>query len=180
MISLPFRRPRPSNIATLYGMIVAQARLPTFYRDYGVPDTVEARLDMIVLHLVLLLRRLSQAHGGALPPLGQGLFDHFCRDIDGNLREMGVGDLSVPKKMRKVGEAFYGRANAYERALDANDQAALEVAVARNVFGMAEITLGVRSLAAYMRNADTWLASRSPQELTQGTQPVFPPFAAMA
>src|SRR4051794_2080514 len=84
MISLPFRRPRHSpNIAALYGMIVAQARSPAFYLGYGVPDTVTGRLDMIVLHLVLLLRQLTKAQG-AVPPIGQQLFDRFCQDIDDN------------------------------------------------------------------------------------------------
>src|SRR5690349_2939431 len=104
MISLPFRRtPRDPNIRALYGMIVAQARSPAFYRDYGVPDTVTARLDMIVLHLVVVLRRLRAGAGG-LPQAGQDVFDLFCRDIDDNFREMGIGDLKVPKEMQKVGE----------------------------------------------------------------------------
>lgn len=180
MISLPFRRtPQNPNIAALYGTIVAQARAPVFYRDYGVPDTVDGRLEMIVLHLVLLLRRLSQASGGALPPPGQELFDCFCRDIDDNFREMGVGDLAVPKRMRKVAEAYYGRAKAYESALAADDPAALEAAVARNVFGAADVSLGARALAAYIRNTSAWLARRSPEELMQGGL-AFPPFAAMA
>ena len=120
MISLPFRRSRQTpNIDALYGMIVAQARSPAFYRGYGVPDTVAGRLDMIVLHLVLLLRQLTEAtaRSGAVSPLGQQLFDRFCRDIDDNFREMGVGDLAVPKEMQRVAEAFYGRAKVYESAL---------------------------------------------------------------
>jgi cytochrome b pre-mRNA-processing protein 3 len=77
MISLPFRRlRRDPTIDTLYGTIVAQARSPVFYRDYGVPDTVLARLDMIMLHLVLVLRRLRDA-GPDGPAVGQRLFDHF-------------------------------------------------------------------------------------------------------
>jgi cytochrome b pre-mRNA-processing protein 3 len=133
-------------------MIVAQARSAAFYRDYGVPDTVDGRLDMIVLHLVLVLRRLTRGLA-ALPPLGQQLFDHFCQDIDDNFREMGVGDLAVPKEMRRVAEAFYGRAKAYEAALAGDDAKALEASVARNVFGIAEPPLGARRLAVYMREA---------------------------
>src|SRR5438128_1817883 len=107
MISLPFRHSGPApNIDALYGMIVAQARSPAFYLGYGVPDTVSARLDMIMLHLLLLLRQLP-AENGAPSPTGQRLFDRFCRDIDDNFREMGVGDLKVPEEMRKVAEAFY-------------------------------------------------------------------------
>jgi cytochrome b pre-mRNA-processing protein 3 len=172
MISFPFRRPNRPNIDALYGMIVAQARAPAFYRGYGVPDTVDGRLDMVVLHLILLLRGLP-------PPLGQHLFDRFCQDIDDNFREMGVGDLAVPKKMQKVVEAFYGRAQAYEAALAANDLAALEAAIARNVFGATATPLGVRSLAAYMREAGLRLGRLSPEAMARGDLD-FPDPAAMA
>jgi cytochrome b pre-mRNA-processing protein 3 len=159
MISLPFRRPsRNSTIDGLYGTIVAQARSPVFYRSYGVPDTVSARADMIVLHLVLVLRRLREAQA-SLPSenaLGQQLFDRFCEDMDDNFREMGVGDLAVPKAMRRVGEAFYGRARSYEAALAAGDVDSLATALARNVFdaaGTPKRPLGARRLAAYIFQA---------------------------
>jgi cytochrome b pre-mRNA-processing protein 3 len=171
MISLPFRRPNRPNIDALYGMIVAQARTPAFYRDYGVPDTVEGRLDMLVLHVVLLLRGLA-------PLLGQQLFDRFCQDIDDNFREMGIGDLAVPKEMRKVAEAFYGRAQAYETALAAGDTAALETAVARNVFGATAPTLGACALAAYIRHASASLGCLSPEDVARGAFQ-FPSPAAM-
>ena len=168
MISLPFRRSgQTRNIDALYGMIVAQARSRAFYLGYGVPDTVSARLDMIVLHLVLLLRQLPSENGGA-SPTGQRLFDRFCRDIDDNFREMGVGDLKVPKEMQKVAEAFYGRAKAYEGALAGNDPAALEAAVARNVFGVTTPPLGARRLATYMCEANRRLGRQEPQSLVRG------------
>jgi cytochrome b pre-mRNA-processing protein 3 len=163
MISLPFRRPRQvPSIDALYGMIVAQARRRTFYFGYGVPDTIAARLDMIMLHLVL--------HGnaqGVATPAGQQLFDRFCQDIDDNFREMGVGDLTVPKEMRRVAEAFYGRAKAYESALADDNAAALEAAVARNVFGVTEPPLGARRLAAYMREASRRLGEQEPVALAR-------------
>jgi cytochrome b pre-mRNA-processing protein 3 len=128
-----FRRSGTPTIAALYGAIVAQARLPVFYAGFGVPDTVEGRFDMIVLHLVLVLRRLRRE--AELTKLAQGLFDSFCRDMDHNLREMDVGDLSVPKEMKRLGEAFYGRQRAYEEALSGADGAApLAAALGRNVF----------------------------------------------
>ena len=110
-----FRKPRkPSRgtIEAIYGMIVTQAREPLFYRDLGVPDTVNGRFDLLVLHLWMVLRRLKSIEGGA--DLSQALFDRFCDDMDANLREMGVGDLTVPKRMQAFGEAFYGRAAAYD------------------------------------------------------------------
>ena len=174
MISLPFRRPsRGASIATLYGMIVAQARHLEFYRGYGVPDTVDGRLDMIVLHLVLVLRQLTRVHG-ALPPAGQALFDRFCADMDDNFREMGVGDFGVPKRMQKVGEAFYGRAKVYESALLDADPAMLEAAVARNVFGAADRPLGARRLAAYMRETADGLAAQQDVDALTSAKVKFP------
>jgi cytochrome b pre-mRNA-processing protein 3 len=175
MISFPFRRPRQSpNIDALYGMIVAQARSETFYRDYGVPDTVSGRLDMILLHLVLLLRQLTGNHGNnTVPPDGQGLFDRFCQDIDDNFREMGVGDLSVPKEMQRVVGAFYGRAKVYEAALAGEGDDALVAALARNVFGVSEPPVGARRMAAYMREASRSLAAQEPAALARA-EPVFP------
>ena len=156
-------------------MIVAQARSPSFYRDYGVPDTVTARLDMIVLHLVLLLRQLAAT--GAATSLGQPLFDRFCRDMDDNFREMGVGDLAVPKEMRKVAEAFYGRSKAYEAALAAEGIETLAQTLARNIYGVAEPPLGAYRLAAYMRDAAQGLAK---QDIVAGRESHFPDPEAIA
>jgi cytochrome b pre-mRNA-processing protein 3 len=169
MISLPFRRFRRAlNIDALYGMIVAQARSPAFYQAYGVPDTVEGRLDMLILHLVLLRRRLNKGQdAAAMAPAGEQLFDRFCQDIDDNFREMGVGDLKVPKAMRRVAEAFYGRTKAYESALEADSAAPVEAAIARNVFGVAEPPLGARRLAAYMREANRRLTAQAPAALAR-------------
>ncbi len=163
MISLPFRRFAPNpTIESVYGMIVAQARSSAFYRDYGVPDTVAGRFDMIVLHLVLVLRRLRGV-SNLVDPLGQQIFDRFCLDMDHNLREMGVGDLAVPKQMKGFAEAYYGRSDVYEAALaNTVDGEPLVAAIARNVFGQAEVTLGARRLAAYMREAARQLAGQNP------------------
>jgi cytochrome b pre-mRNA-processing protein 3 len=169
MISLPFRRsPRSHTIDALYGTIVAQARTPSFYRGYGVPDTVAGRLDMIILHLLLVLRRLAAAPGDARL-VGQEVFDRFCQDVDNNLREMGVGDLAVPKQMRRFAGAFYGRAKAYESALAQEDLDALAAALARNVFAAAEPPLGARRLAAYMRQAACRLAEQETAALVRAT-----------
>ena len=101
MILKRFRLNRPNRkIDDLYGAIVAQSRRSAFYVGYGVPDTIDGRFDLIVLHMVLLLARLDREGPSA------HLFDHFCRDLDANLREMGVGDLAVPKRMRQFAEAF--------------------------------------------------------------------------
>jgi len=152
MILPRFRRSSQARtIPALYGAIVAQARSATFYADFGVPDTVEGRFDLIVLHLVLLLRRLGR-DATAGRGLGQDLFDEFCRDLDANLREMGTGDLAVPKRMQAFAEAFYGRQAAYLAALDAADPKDLEKALARNIFSTGD-DAGAVPLAAYVRAA---------------------------
>src|SRR3954470_5263083 len=143
-----FRKPRIAprgTIEAIYGMIVTQAREPLFYRDLGVPDTVNGRFDLLLLHLWLVLRRLKSVGSGTA--LSQALFDHFCSDMDDNLREMGVGDLTVPKRMQKFGEAFYGRAAAYDRALEAGAEP-LAQALCKNILDGADIG-HARQLAAY-------------------------------
>src|SRR5690242_16226463 len=139
--------PRTATIRSLYGTIVAQARLPEFYARYGVPDTVEGRFEMIVLHLALFLRRLRRETGEA-QALGQAVFDLFCRDMDHNLREMGVGDLRVPKEMRRLAEAFYGRLEAYDRGLNATTPETLTAALVRNV--LAGASANAERLAIYV------------------------------
>jgi cytochrome b pre-mRNA-processing protein 3 len=143
-----FRKPHApprGTIEAIYGMIVAQAREPLFYRAFAVPDTVNGRFDMVLLHLWMVLRRLRPVEGGAA--LSQALFDYFCADMDGNLREMGVGDLTVPKRMHKFGEAFYGRSAAYEAALAAGGEP-LAQALCKNILNGSEIEKA-RQLAAY-------------------------------
>jgi cytochrome b pre-mRNA-processing protein 3 len=161
------RRVRPHTISALYGTIVAQARLACFYREYAVADTVSGRFDLLVLHLALVLDRL--ANEPQLRELGQALFDHFCADMDRNLREMGIGDLSVPKHMQRVGEAFYGRAQAYRAALALEGQEALMEAVERNIYGKAEGGhAGAARLAAYIREAVRDLRGQSASRILAG------------
>ena len=167
MILRLFRHtPREDTIASLYGTIVAQARAPAFYQAYGVPDTVNGRLEMVMLHALLLLRRL-EGESALARGLGQGLFDRFCRDMDETMREMGVGDLAVPRKMRRIGAAFYGRQAAYRAALAASDDRPLAAALERNVFaGTGGGGTAVR-LAAYVREADRRLAAQDGFERAQ-------------
>lgn len=160
------------SIDELYGAIVAQARSPVFYRAYGVPDTVHGRFDLIVLHLVLLIDRLGRG-ADAGRGIGQRLFDVFCRDLDDNLREMGVGDLAVPKRMRAFGEAFYGRQSVYLAAFAAADQGELEKALRRNIFADAADDSGAVRLAHYVRAAQRRFESQDDAALLRG-EVVFP------
>ena len=166
MIPPLFRRPDPS-IATLYGAIVTQARDARFYQSYGVPDTVLGRFDLIVLHLALVLRRLRAGDGSA-QGLAQALFDAFCRDMDHNLREMGISDQGVPRQMRRVGEAFYGRAQAYDAALAHPGDDALVEALRRNVYAEPAETVAVSGLAAYVRRAADELDVQALDNLMRG------------
>jgi cytochrome b pre-mRNA-processing protein 3 len=167
MILRLFRRtPRVDTIACLYGTIVAQARTRAFYQIYGVPDTVNGRLEMIMLHAVLMLQRLER-EPAAVRALGQGIFDRFCRDIDESMREMGVGDLTVPRKMRRIGEAFYGRQATYRAALAAADERPLAAALQRNVFAGGSDGAGVDRLAAYVREVVRGLAAQDGFERAQ-------------
>jgi cytochrome b pre-mRNA-processing protein 3 len=182
MILARFRRnSQARTIHALYGAIVAQARSVTFYADYRVPDTVEGRFDLIVLHLVLLLNRLgrrakaARGLGQALlgqALIGQELFDAFCDDLDANLREMGVGDLAVPKRMQAFAEAFYGRQAAYLAALEAADHRVFEEALARNIFPAGN-DAGAAQLARYARAAVTSLDAQDDGALIRG-EVVFP------
>jgi cytochrome b pre-mRNA-processing protein 3 len=173
MIFHLFRRtPRTDSIASLYGTIVAQARAPAFYQNCRVPDTVNGRLEMIILHAVLLLARLEREDEPDRR-LGQEVFDAFCRDMDASLREMGVGDLAVPRRMRGIGEAFYGCQAAYRAALAAPDDAALAGALARNVFAGASAADDGERLAAYVRRAVRELAAQDADAI-RGGRVVFP------
>jgi len=181
MILAAFRRsPARRSIHALYGAIVAQARYPAFYTSYGVPDTVEGRFDLIVLHLVLVLHRLDREGEtpdgigrGPAGDAGQQLFDTFCRDLDANLREMGVGDLAVPKRMQGFGEAFYGRLRAYRAAFACVNDRELENALARNIFGVAGGDDRAVRLARYARAAAAQLAAAAVGALLAGTM-IFP------
>jgi len=179
MIPPLFRTPS-RTIAALYGAIVAQARDPRFYQAYGVPDTVLGRFDLIVLHLSLVLRRLREGDHAART-VAQGVFDEFCRDMDHNLREMGISDPGVPRQMRKVGEAFYGRAKAYDAALSASGEDALTQALSRNVYAeSAEPHVAAVRLAAYVRYAVEALAAQPFEELARGALHFSEPTAALA
>lgn len=167
MILPRFRRnPNDATIAALYGAIVAQARLPAFYGALAVPDTALGRFDMVVLHAILVVRRLN----ASVPtqPLAQGLFDTFCRDMDDNLREMGVTDIGVPRKMRQLAEAFYGRARAYEAALAEGDDAVLAAALTRNVYAGAGTPVAAGALASYVRAAAGTLDREDDAALRRG------------
>ncbi len=119
---------------SLYAAAVLQARTAAFYRDLKVPDTLEGRFELYSLHVVLILHRLK-GQDPVAQEIGQALFKAYIQALDSALREMGVGDLSMAKKMRKLGEAFYGRIKAYDLALSAlPDRTELLSVIGRTVY----------------------------------------------
>lgn len=162
------RLERPAFL--LYAAAVAAARDPVFYAELGVPDTVDGRFDMVSLHVYLLVRRLG-ALADPGPKLAQAVFDAMFSDMDLNLREMGVGDLSVGKRNRAMWEAFHGRSAAYQTALAAHDDASLTESLLRNVWrGTApEPADAAQSLARIIRAQDRALAAQSLARLLGGT-----------
>lgn len=157
-------KPRPAQAAgrALFQALAAQARTPALYARLGAPDTVEGRFELYVLHLVLVLHRLK-GQGAEAGEVAQAAFDAFLKNLDEGLRDMGVGDLSVGKKMRKLGEAVYGRIKSYDQALTAAEpQAALAEVIARTVFegAHASSTSTSEPLARYAAQGATRLAAQ--------------------
>jgi cytochrome b pre-mRNA-processing protein 3 len=145
-----------SQAETLFEALNEAARSPALYADAGAPDTVEGRFEVLGLHVFLALRRLKR-DAPASDRLSVALQEIFFRRLDDALREIGVGDLSIGRKIRGLAEAFYGRAAAYEKAFG-EGQEALAAALARNVFESADAG-PARLLADYALKADHRLAS---------------------
>lgn len=170
------RRRRAVQAAALYEIANVQARDPAFYRHYRVADTIDGRFDLVVLHVVLLIERLAK-EGKEGAALGQEVFDTTFRSFDVGLREIGVGDLSVGKKIRKMADAFYGRAKAYREALAADAEAgALVSAIARNVYREKALSPDdPRALAAYVRRTVEALAALPGHDILAGSFRFPPP-----
>lgn len=158
--------PSRTLIDILYGQAVAQARTPAFYVRMGVPDRIDARFELYTLHVLLLVMRLSD-EGDHGDEFGQALFDTYVSALDNALRELGVGDVAVGKKMRKLGAALYGRMQAYETALRAGDADALSAALARNVLETEDAAAG-DELARYALDSRTGLARQTLAALEKG------------
>ncbi|MBK8175585.1 MAG: ubiquinol-cytochrome C chaperone family protein [Rhodospirillales bacterium] len=145
------RRAEKSAAHALYRAIVRQSRLPEFYATHGVPDTPDGRFDLIVAHTVLVMRRLHRMPSRTRA-LSQALFDLMFADMDQNLREMGVGDLAVGKRIKAMAKGFYGRLAAYDRALTAENGDDLKTALCRNLYRKANFEDGqVAAVATYLR-----------------------------
>lgn len=161
------RRSEDEAVGRIYERIVAQSRRPEFYRDLGVADSLDGRFDMLALHAMLVLRRFKQ-DGEKTRRVGQELFDHMFFDMDRSLREIGVSDLSVGKRVKQMSSAFMGRIAAYEEGLD-GAAGALEAALIRNVYrDMAPEGDAVELLAGYMRRVDQALRELALEPIMAG------------
>lgn len=160
------KKSAPEAVFVVYTAIVAQSRQARFYADWGVPDTVTGRFDMICLHLALVLRHLRSSDK-SVGEFSQQLFDLFFKDMDRSLRELGAGDLSVPKKIQKMGNVFYGLLGKLTEALDARDRQALEALLRRNVFDD-QPAPGIGPLADYLEVQAAHLAEQSAPLIVAG------------
>ena len=144
MILKLFRKsPTTEAVSAVYRAIVAQSRQPVFYAEWGVPDTVTGRFDMISLHLALLFRRLRREKPGGVE-FSQQVFDLFFKDMDRSLRELGVTDLGVPKKIQKMSTAFFGLMTSLNEAMDRDDRPGVEAVLRRNLFEPGQAAAGGR------------------------------------
>ena len=149
-----------------YQRVVEQARQPVFFAEYGVPDTVDGRFELICLHAFLYLHRLKSEPGSAA--VSQAFFDTMFADMDRGLREMGTGDLSVGRHVKRMAQGFYGRIRAYQEGLESGDEV-LSAALARNLFGtIAESAPVIDIVADYVRRTANQLAGQPGDELLDG------------
>jgi cytochrome b pre-mRNA-processing protein 3 len=156
---------------TLYGEIVSAARMPTFYSDWGVPDTIEGRFEMVAMHMALMLERLSR-EGEAGRSLSRALTEACIADLDDNMREIGIGDLAVPAKVKKAAAALYDRHRDIVAALSDADGAALESVLQRDMAALpGAVNIKVQALARYASRQQKALADVSSERMLRGAAP---------
>lgn len=133
--------------AQLYGQALTQTRRETFYTEYGVPDSFDGRFDLLLVHVFIILHNLMG--DDAYEDLSQALFDATFKDMDQTLREMGIGDMGVPKHMKRMMKAFNGRMHSYQLAMSPDSvppdvlpegvvHGSMEEALRRNLYGTVE------------------------------------------
>ena len=167
MILSLFRKPKLSEpVYAVYNAIVAQSRREIFYAEWGVEDTMTGRFDMISLHAALVFRRLRSSEQQS-KTFAQNVFDCFFHDMDRSLREMGVGDLSVGKRIEKMGGLFYGMLSNLSSILDSNDRARLIDFVSRN-FHAGATDPRAELFADYILECDETLKSQSVEQIMAG------------
>jgi len=153
----------------LYQSILQASRQPNLYTEFEVHDHLDSRFDMLCLHISLLMGRLRMLPEDVHKPLNQELFDRFFADMDFTLREMGVGDLGVGKRVRKMSEAFMGRLLAYTKSLERNDEVELALVLARNIRRSHDSNDADRRMADYVLQSRDRLSAVGDNEMQAGT-----------
>ncbi|MCL6706745.1 hypothetical protein M8R20_07030 [Pseudomonas sp. R2.Fl] len=162
-----------------YATLTSMARHPSFYTDLDVPDTVMGRFEMLSAVLILFFRRTAKSQRSG-QELAQEIVDAFFQDVDHSIRELGVGDQSVPKRMKKLAGMFYGRLESYAAALDTADRDRLAEALRRNIYPDAgETAPAMAGLADWMMKVDADLAARPEDEVASGSLTMMPPGGAV-
>ena len=156
-------------VERLYQSILQASRQPNLYTEFEVQDHLDSRFDMLCLHISLLMGRLRMLPEGIHKQLNQELFDCFFADMDFTLREMGVGDLGVGKRVRKMSEAFMGRLVAYTESLEKNDKTELALVLARNIRRTNDCNDVDRRMADYVLKSRDRLSAVSDNEMEAGT-----------
>ena len=173
-LSRLFKEPkRKADARNLYEALVIQARTPAFYADHSVPDTVDGRFDMIILHVWIVLSHFKTVPAdlqARREKLGQALFDYMIQDFDRNVRQIGISDVRVGKHMKAMAKAFYGRLAAYDEAVSTGS---LANALKRNVFGKVDLVdevLDIQSqyLEEYVQKQAVFLATQDFEALLDG------------
>ncbi len=164
------RSERIAPVNALFERVAEASREPALYLDAEIPDTFEGRFESLTLHVCLVLRRLRELPDPAAA-LAQDFVDACFAYLEFGLRQGGVSDIAVPKRMKKIGQMFYGRLQAYERAFTADDQAGLEEALRRNA-GCGD---GAPALALYARQATQDFAGRDLDAILRQER-LFPSF----
>lgn len=162
------RKAQKETAIMLYESIVGRSREAFFYESLQVPDTIDGRFDVLTMHAVLFLRRIKEG-GETGEEMGRELSEVLFKDMDHILREMGVGDLSVARKVREMAEAFYGRAKAYDEGINSGDKTVLAEALKRNLYRGEPVQPGLPALAAdYVRQTSSHLDGLEPDSLMNG------------
>jgi cytochrome b pre-mRNA-processing protein 3 len=171
------RRKRLQTARELYGSIVTRARNPQFYAQWGVPDSREGRFEMLVLHVALVLRRLAQ-EGPAGQRLGRALAEVFVIDMDDSMREMSVGDMAVPRSIKRAVAALHDRQADYTAALATG--ADLTAVLHRHLdpFKGTE-HMDAAALSTYIAGAAQALGAQAGAEVLAG-RILWPPLSALA
>jgi cytochrome b pre-mRNA-processing protein 3 len=157
-----------------YSALTQAARAPAFYRDMGVPDTVMGRFEMLSVVMILFFRRTRRSAVSG-HELAQSIVDLFFEDLDHSIRELGIGDQGVPKRMKKLAGMFYGRLEAYAGAMDAGETAALAAALQRNIHPDVPEAPDMVALANWMVTAEAGLSAQTEDDISRGQAHVSPP-----